>query len=1579
TKGGAGLANATIPNFKILPASVLICGGGSATITLSPTGTVPAGTIFYWYNQAVGGTLLNTGTTYTTPSLSANTTYYIATCPGFYRTPIEVTVDLVTTNFTSTTVCEGSVTAFTGSGFGTAGAITGWAWNFGDGSGTSTQQNPSYTYASAGTYTVTLTATDNNNCTASVSHTVTVSPRPSISFSATATTGCGSAIISFVNNTTNASTYSWNFGDGTAASTLTAPSHTYTSAGTYTVTLTATGSSGCTSTSTQSGMITVYPQPTASFASTNNVCLGDTIFFTNLSNGNGGFLTAHSWNFGDGTPLSSLTNPYHVFTTAGSFSVQLVSSTIHCSDDTIITVNIAPAPQVNFSPSPAAGCGPLTVSFTNTTSGSPVYTWNFGDGSPSSSLATPSHTYATAGTYTVTLIATQGSCADTLSSPSLISVYQRPTAIFSSSTTVCLGDTFFFNNTSTGNGATITGYSWNFGDGSPASTAAQPYHVYSASGSYSVVLTASTANCSDDSTRTITVSPAPQVNFSAAATSGCNPFSVSFSNTTTSSPVYSWNFGDGSPLSSTTSPTHLYTSPGTYTVTLIASQGSCADTLVRTNYITAYPTPTASFTSNNNVCLGDTIFFINSSSGNGSTLTSHTWNFGDGSPASALLNPFHVFTAAGTYSVQLTSASSNCADDTTIQVTVAPAPVVAFSATVTSGCNPLTVNFTNTTTGSPLYSWNFGDGSPVSSLVSPAHTYTSAGTYSVTLIATQGSCADTLVIPSMISVEAKPTSSCIAPLTICLGDTINFINTSVGNGSAITGYTWNFGDGTPSSSLIQPSHVFSSSGNFSVTLTTFAGTCVDDTTIVIAVNPAPQVNFTPNIVSGCGPQTVLFTNATTGSPLYSWNFGDGSPLSSVTNPSHLYTNSGTYTVTLIATQGTCGDTLIRSNLITISPVPTASFNTTNVCLGDSVHFSNSSTGNGGTITAYSWNFGDGSPASAIANPAHLYASAGSFAVTLTASSALCSDDSTFTVVVSPAPQVQFSSSVTSGCSPVSVAFTNTTTGSPVYSWNFGDGSSSSSLVAPVHTYTNAGIYSVTLIATQGSCADTLVVPNMISVQASPISDFSAGTPCFGDTLYFTNNSLPNGTTIVGYTWNFGDGSPLSSQQDVAHFYNIAGSYTVTLVASGSGGCSDTTVQTVNVLPRPTVSFSTSTTNGCDSLTVNFLNTTTGANTYNWFFGDGNTSALASPTHTYNGPGTYSIGLTATAPGGCSATRSYVNYIVVRSSPVVQFSSSASSICPGDCISFSDQSGSSITGWQWTFTGANPSSAAVANPAMVCYPSIGTFDVGLTVTDGYCTGTNTLSGMVDVVNCSQLPKANFISSDTSLCGGACISFVSMSLNATGWQWSFPGASPSSSTAESPAGICYSTPGNYSVTLIVSNAAGTDTLRMINFIQVNANPPTPSFSQNGDTLTSSIATFYQWYFNGIPISGATSQQFVATLSGNYTVSITDGKGCVSTAPPRYVSLVGIDEVDTLPVFYIYPNPASEQLNVLLLANKTQKASFFIIDALGQVLFSREINISATEQNLSINCSSFSPGLYWIRLTVQGRSHNRKVLIH
>ena len=313
-----------------------------------------------------------------------------------------------------------------------------------------------------------------------------------------------------------------------------------------------------------------------------------------------------------------------------------------------------------------------------------------------------------------------------------------------------------------------------------------------------------------------------------------------------------------------------------------------------------------------------------------------------------------------------------------------------------------------------------------------------------------------------------------------------------------------------------------------------------------------------------------------------------------------------------------------------------------------------------------------------------------------------------------------------------------------------------------------------------------------------------------------------------------------------------------------------------------------------------------------------------------------------------------------------FSSNKTAICPGDCISFTDQTIGTNTSWQWQFRNGNPSASISTNPASVCYSTIGNYDVTLTVSNGNCTATTVKTEMIKVVNCGAKPTASFVSSDTNLCGGSCISFVDLSLNATSWQWKFPGAIPTTSSIESPINICYSAAGSYPVTLIVGNTTGYDTVNVSSLINVSSPLPIPTFTQSGNLLTASSGLTYQWYYNNIPISGATSQQYTATLSGPYSVKVFDRNGCSAQSAQSNVSLVGIDELQDGLTFSVFPNPANEFITILTREFVDGKVLVELTDILGQHLISiTDKNcLSGTEWKLDV--SSFSAGIYFIRIT-------------
>ena len=1306
--------------------------------------------------------------------------------------------------------------------------------------------------------------------------------------------------------------------------------------------------------------VVVTPAPTPSFSFT-NACLGDATVFTNTTTGGVNF----AWNFGDGF-TSGQQNPSHTYATAGSFVVVFtVSNSAGCLANVTQTVTVGNTPQVSFTSSGATtACGSLTVNFINNTTGggANTYSWNFGDGSGASSQQNPSHTYSTPGTYTVTLAATLGSCSDADSIVNYITVNPAPTAGFTASN-VCLGDVMNFTNTSSG----ATSYSWNFGDAGTA-TGANPSHTYLTANTFTVTMIASNGTCTDTVVQNVTVNNSPQVGFTTSgATTGCGPLTVSFVNNTTGggANTYSWNFGDGTGTSSQQNPSHTYTVPGTYTVTLAATLGSCNDVDSIVNYITVNPSPLAGFSATA-VCLGDPMNFNNISSG----ATSYSWDFGDGTGTSSAFNPSYIYATANTFTITMIASNGLCTDTVTGNISVLPAPQVNFTSSgSTVGCGSLTVNFVNNTTGGGgnSYTWNFGDGTGTSSSTNPSHTYSTPGTYTVTLAATLGTCSDADSIVNYITVNPVPTASFSAS-NVCLGDVMSFTNAS----SGATAYSWDFGDGSGTSTSANPYYTYATANTFTVTLIATDGTCSDTITQNVVVNNAPQVSFTSSgATTGCGSLTVNFVNNTTGGGgnSYTWNFGDGTGTSSSTNPSYTYSTPGTYTVSLAATLGSCSDADSIVNYITVNPAPTADFSASNVCLGDVMNFTNSSIG----ATGYSWDFGDGSGTSTSASPSYTYATANTFTVTLIATDGTCTDTITQNVVVNNAPQVSFTSSgPTTACGSLTVNFVNNTTGGGgnSYTWNFGDGIGTSTLQNPTYTYTTPGTYTVTLSAAVGSCSDVDSLVNYITVTPGPVASFTAGSVCLGETVYFVNTS----TGATSYLWDFGDGTGTSSLLNPTHVYNVGNTFTITLIST-DGNCSDTITQTVTVNPAPVVLFSASANSACDSLTVTFTNNTTGAASYNWDFGDGFFSTDVNPTHTYNVPGIYSVTLNGIL-GICISSQTSVNMISIYETPQATVSASSLFLCPNDCVNFTSTSTGSPVSWAWNFPGASTSISSAENPQNICYPAAGSFNVLLNVSNGNCSSSQTLSGYIVVNPCTSL-VAGFYSNDTVLCKGSCINFTSTSQNATSYQWLFPGATPSSSTQPNPGNICYPTSGNYDVTLIVSDGNTYDTLTITNFIQVASPPVPPTFSQNGDTLTSSPATTYQWFYGNFQISGATDQTYIATASGNYYVVTTDVNGCQATSQPAWVSLIGIDEEDSGFLISLFPNPTSSQLTMLLATDIRSMIHIGLTDLLGKHILSDEFMLSQSPFRKELDLSILAPGVYFISIEMLGKTTVKKVI--
>lgn len=336
------------------------------------------------------------------------------------------------------------------------------------------------------------------------------------------------------------------------------------------------------------------------------------------------------------------------------------------------------------------------------------------------------------------------------------------------------------------------------------------------------------------------------------------------------------------------------------------------------------------------------------------------------------------------------------------------------------------------------------------------------------------------------------------------------------------------------------------------------------------------------------------------------------------------------------------------NSIPISPLPlTAAFTGTPTSGGAplTVSFTDLSQGE---PTSWQWSFGDGTT-STQENPAHTYMNAGAYTVTLTVTDAagtVRTATHTNYVVVQPLA-ANFTATPTSGGAPLSVAFTDTSTGDPTaWLWNFGDGTTSTER-HPSKTYSAPGSYTVTLTATGKDGVSTHTTTRTGYINALPLTaDFTA-SPLAGPTPFtttFTDTTIGNPTS---WSWNFGDGTT-STLRNPPHTYSAPGKYTVTLTVGGAGGATSTKTRTEYVEALPfSADFSATPTFGSVPLAVNFTDTSVGtATAWSWNFGDGGTSTLKNPSHTYTAAGTYTVSLTATNSGGGTSTRTRTNLITV---------------------------------------------------------------------------------------------------------------------------------------------------------------------------------------------------------------------------------------------------------------------------------------------------------------------------------------------
>ncbi|HEV8507112.1 MAG TPA: PKD domain-containing protein [Chitinophagaceae bacterium] len=1126
------------------------------------------------------------------------------------------------------------------------GSIVNHSWDFGDGD-TSSLSNPLHTYISAGNFSVTLRVTNSYGCTRTFSKTKYIEIKGGVTadFTNANPPKCIAPVTVNFNNTSagpGSLTYAWSFGDGINSDVID-PVHTYSVPGSYSVTLVTTSSEGCSDTLEKVNLITIGTIA-SQFSIPDAVCQNQEYNFVNTTSPPP---ANSSWDFGDGTTSTEI-SPVKKYTSAGTYIIKLVNHFSGCTDSISRPISVKEGLLPDFTSDNTQSCKtPYVVQFSNLTQGDNTYLWDFGDGASSADI-NPNHTYADTGSYTVTLIATStNGCSDTLVKADYIQIGRPvinindlprmgcvPLAI-SPSSTIAVSEP-------------VTNYLWDFGDGA-TSNAKNPTHTYSTPGTYTVKLIITTASgCTDTLVmpEAVRVGSKPGASFTVNPNDVCAFQPIQFTdNSTGNVDQWLWQFGDGG-TSTSQNPSYQYQDTGYFSVTLIVWSNTCPDTIRLDNIVHIRP-PIAAFAFNRDCGNKFRIDFRNTSLG----ATTWSWDFGDGT-TSTEQNPSHVYGATGNYEVTLSVSNGTCSNRTTQAVQVINERA-SFVPDAPTKCNGTTINFTAVNvdaTSIASWLWDFGDGHISTSSLTASHGYDVPGIYTVSLIITDVlGCSDTSKLDITVFGPKAQFFSSVSVVCLYNNAPILFTDSSVTDGThSLVKRIWNYGDGIVDSTTPAPyNHLYKTEGSYDVTLTVVDNYgCRDSMVKPAAVDISdPVADFYSPDTASCINKPVRFINTSAGNDLqYLWSFGDS--LRSVDkDPIHPYEKTGSYIVSLLATdQYGCKDSVSKNTYISIS-VPSAMFSVSDsfsTCPPLLVKFSNSSS----NYQSVKWDFGDGN-SSTLANPSHYYTLPGIYFPKLTVSGPDGCVDSMERRINVRGPKGSFSYEPLIGCNPFTVKFTATTLDRISFTWDFSDGTTIATNDSVVsHTYTAAGDYVPKIILRDMTgCTVPIVGPDTIRVRDA-FAKFSLSQSMFCDSVSvnFYDSTISN-DPITSWQWNFGDGGS-SRDQNPVYQYRSPGTYDIKLVVTTETGCKDSVVlnDSVKVFKGPLIDIIGDTAACVSSqldIDARVISGDTDLLKWQWNFGNGNSfDRKDPPPQTYTSAGPYLITSFVTDEHGCpdSATR-----------------------------------------------------------------------------------------------------------------------------------------------------------------------------------------------------------------------------------------------------------------------------------------------------------------------------------------------------
>jgi len=1107
-------------------------------------------------------------------------------------------------------------------------------WDFGvtGNADTSNLFSPTFTYSTPGTYTITLTVNPGFSCAATATSTITIYNNPTATPTSNSPICEGDALDLFAASVASGS-YAWTGPDGFSSSSQNPviTNAQAVNAGVYHLAVTA---NGCTSLNAGNLNVVVNPIPAAPTISSNApICVGAALHLTAVSVSG----ATYHWTGPNGW-TSNNQNPNINATTAanaGSYSCSI--TVLGCtSPASSITVVLNPIPTAPAPSSNAPFCSGGTLNLSSATLAGATYHWS-GPNGFSSSLQNPVISpITTAGSGTYSLSVTVNGCNSTPVTTSVV-IYPIPNSIATSNSPACIGQSINLSSTTYANAT----YSWT-GPNGWTSSAQNPVitNVTAANaGTYTVSAIANGCIGTPSST-IVVVNPIPAAPVLSNNAPMCSGQTLNLTAQNVVGGTFNWT-GPNSFSSNQQNPviTNVpFANGGTYsaTVTVLGCTSTAATTSAVINL-----SPVATPTNNGALCEGATLN-LNTTAVAGA---SYSWSGPNGFTSTLQSPVIPNVTIAGnagiyTLTMALAGCTGNSATTNVVIHAIPASPALSSNSPICAG-QTLQLNASYTMNG--VYNWT-GPNAWTATTQNPtiANASTAAsGTYSATVKLYNCTSPASSIVVLVNPVPVAPTISSNSPL--CAGQTINFTAGGVAGGT----YNWT-GPAAFTSTLQNPSvtnSAVSNSGNYSATVSV-NGCASVPSTVNVVVNPIPSSAFTLGTPACAGNAVgVNYNGASAASATYNWNFGSGTiATGSGQGPySVSWSNAGNYNVSLAVTENGCTSPT-TTNSITVYPVPTSTFNLpTSICSSDSalISYSGSATVN----AAYSWDFGGGIVLSGNgAGPYQIkFASAGIYTITLSVSENGCTSSlSTQTITVNPVPTADFTVTPNVICPEqnTQILYTGTGTASATFNWSFGSGtvvSGSGSGPYTVH-YVNPNTETITLTVTENNCPSSQVTQTLL-IDSLPKVSFTVSDSlgCDPFTTQFTNTGFGGNS----YLWNFGD-EGASADENPVHTY-APGVFSVKLTTTNLTGCVDSLSKPnlIHVLHNPVANFNAKPEAELyvevKDAQYQFMNQSTYADSYTWFFGDGDSSKISSPSHTYTIPGEYEVILVAYDSIGCTDT------------------------------------------------------------------------------------------------------------------------------------------------------------------------------------------------------------------------------------------------------------------------------------------------------------------------------------------------------